>query len=100
MDCGGQVKSSGLQMRCVFQKTSCFERCLLNSCKERECGKERMRRRVRGRERGREMLVWYVIRVESVLLFVSCSRDEGVIRILEYDDRINGGGIWEKDDLI
>lgn len=41
VDWGGQVNSSGLQMRCVFQKTSCFERCLLSSCKERECGKER-----------------------------------------------------------
>lgn len=35
-----------------------------------------------------------------MLFFMSCSRDEGVIKILEYDDRENGGGIREKADLI
>lgn len=49
-------------------------------------------------------MVWYVKELESVLLFLllfeSCSRDEGVIRILAYDGRRNSGGICGNDDLI
>lgn len=54
---------------------------------------------MRRKKRDREM-VWYVTEVESVLVFMSCSRDGGVIKILGYDERRSGGGICEKDDLI